>query len=222
MGVGWLTRSRADVPPDDSWLGPRERRTLAALRMPKRRDDWRLGRWTAKAALAAWLGAEPARLEVLAAPDGAPEASLDGRRAPVSLSLSHRGGRALAVVGAPPLTVGCDLELIEPRSDAFVRDWLAPAEQALVTAAEPARRAELANLAWSAKEAAAKVRREGLRLAVRDAVTRLDRAPGLDGWRSLSVSWSDGARMTAGWWRAEEGWVMVVAAEPPARPPRRL
>ena len=63
------------------------------------------------------------------------EAWLDGRPAPASLSLSHRGGRALAVVGETAMALGCDLELIERRSSAFVADWLAPPEQALVARA---------------------------------------------------------------------------------------
>jgi 4'-phosphopantetheinyl transferase len=221
MAIGWLTRSQADVPPDDDWLGADERAVLATLHVAKRRADWRLGRWTAKAALGAWLGVEPARLQVLAAADGAPEAWLDGAPAAVSLSLSHRAGRALAVVAAPPVAVGCDLELVEPRSEAFVRDWLAPSEQARIAAAPPADRARLANLAWTAKEAAAKVRREGLRLDVRSAVTELGEAPGVDGWRRWSVCWDDGAAATAGWWFADAGWVMALAAAPAAAP-RRL
>ena len=96
---GWLTRSQADVPTDDGWLGAREVEVLAGLRFEKRRADWRLGRFASKAAVAIWLGVPPGRVEVAAAPDGAPEAWLDGRRGPASLSLSHRAGRALAVVG---------------------------------------------------------------------------------------------------------------------------
>ena len=46
-----------------------------------------------------------------------------------------------------------------------MRDWLAPEEQALAAGDSTA-----ANLVWTAKEAAAKVRREGLRLDVRSAV----------------------------------------------------
>src|SRR3954454_12181450 len=106
MSVGWLTRSQADVPPDDTWLGPRERAVLGGLCVAKRREDWRLGRWTAKAALAAWLGATPERIEVVAADDGAPEAWLDGARAPVSVSLSHRSGLALAPGGGAPAAPG--------------------------------------------------------------------------------------------------------------------
>ncbi|HEY7075234.1 MAG TPA: 4'-phosphopantetheinyl transferase superfamily protein [Solirubrobacteraceae bacterium] len=222
MAIGWLTRSAADVPAGDGWLGARERDALARLRVPKRRDDWRLGRWAAKAALAAWLGVETGRLEVLAAADGAPDAWLDGEPAPVSVSLSHRAGRALAAVTDPPAVVGCDLELVEPRSPAFIGDFLAPAEQALVAVAPPDERARLANLAWSAKEAAAKVRREGLRLDVRQAVMHREGPPEAGGWAPLSVRWADGSAATEGWWRAGGGFVLVVAAARAPAPPRAL
>lgn len=219
---GWLTGWLADVPPDDRWLTPRELDVLARLRIDKRRRDWRLGRYTAKVALASWLDAPLESIEILAAPDGAPEAWLGGRRAMTSMSLSHRGDRALVVVGDAGAGIGCDLELIEPRSPAFVHDWLAPAEQRLVEEAG-ASRDLAANLAWTAKEAAAKLRREGLRLDVRKAVTE----PGgleLDGedWRPVSISWTDGGGRSHGWWRVERGWVMAIAGEPAPDPPRAL
>src|SRR5690242_1268697 len=216
---GWLIRSRADVPAGDGWLSARERRAAAGLHTASRRHDWRLGRFTAKAAVGACLSVALERVEILQAPDGAPEAWLDGERAPVSVSLSHRAGRALAVVAQGPAVVGCDLERIEPRSGAFVREWLAPAEQGLLAAHGDADRARLTNLVWTAKEAAAKVRREGLRLDVRRAVVAPAGAGAADGaWRQLRVQWEDGAAPTAGWWRAEPGWVMTIAGEPP--PPR--
>jgi 4'-phosphopantetheinyl transferase len=155
------------------------------------------------------MDADPAAIELLAAPDGAPEAWLGGRRAGVSVSLSHRAGRALAAVADLPRVVGCDLELLEPRSSAFVREWLAPAERGL----EP-------NLAWTAKEAAAKVRREGLRLDVRHAVARP--ATGGSGWQALLVAWEREGLVTHGWWRAEPGWVMALAAAPDAPAPSSL
>src|SRR3954447_17285253 len=119
MAGRWLTRSLGDVPAADEWLSARERAVLAGLRVAKRRDDWRLGRWTAKAALGAGV-------EILAAADGAPEAWREGKRLPVSLSLSHRDGLALAAVAEAPSVVGCDLERLEPRSAGFVLDWLPP------------------------------------------------------------------------------------------------
>jgi 4'-phosphopantetheinyl transferase len=220
---GWFTSTRAEVPADDAWLGERERQVLAALGVEKRRADWRLGRWTAKAAVGAWLALPAAEIEILAGADGAPEAWLGGARAPVSVSLSHRGGRALAAVTAAPAAVGCDLELVEPRSGAFVREWLAPEEQRLVAACAAGERDRVANLVWTAKEAAAKVRREGLRLDVRTAVVDL----GDDGarpaaWRPLAVDWGRSAARTAGWWRAEPGWVMAILGDPAPDVPRRL
>jgi 4'-phosphopantetheinyl transferase len=200
---GWLTRSLADVPDGDAWLGAAERIVAAGLR-GKRLEDWRLGRWTAKAAVGAWLGVETGRVEILAAPDGAPEAWLDGRRAPLSVSLSHRAGRALAAVAPAPATIGCDLELVEPRSDAFIREWLT---------------ADAANLLWTAKEAAAKVRREGLRLDVRRAAVELGRAG--SGWRPLAVTWPEGDP-TSGWWSEGSGWVMAIAGAPAPGVPRGL
>jgi 4'-phosphopantetheinyl transferase len=222
--VGWLTRSPADVPASREWLGPGERLALGAIRFPRRRADWLLGRWAAKAAVASRCGATAERIEVIAAPDGAPEALLDGEPAAVALSLSHRAGRALAVVGDRRSRLGCDLELVEPRSDAFVAEWLAPEERALVAAAAPADAARLANLLWSAKEAAAKARREGLRLAVRDAVAAPGRLPPRpDGeWRRLSVRWANEGLVAGGWWREEPGWVFCVVAEPAGPTPVRL
>lgn len=214
----WLLRSQADVPAGDAWLGPRERRVLAGLRIAQRRDAWRLGRWTAKCAAGAVLAIPPERIEVLAAPDGAPEVWVAGERAALSLSLSHRAGRALAVVAPAPAVVGCDLEVVEPRSGAFVREWLAPAEQALVAGLADGARDRAVNTLWTAKEAVAKVRREGLRLDVRHAV--VDAAPARPGWRALRVRW-DG-HSTAGWWREEPGWVMAVAGDPAPAQPRPL
>ncbi|HTP22738.1 MAG TPA: 4'-phosphopantetheinyl transferase superfamily protein [Solirubrobacteraceae bacterium] len=216
---GWLSRQQADVPPGDWWLGANERRVLAGLRFIHRRADWRLGRWTAKAALAHRLGVPVTRIEVLAAPDGAPEAWVDGAPAPVAISVSHRAGRGLAVIDANPGSVGCDLELVEPRSSAFVREWLAASERRLLDDCDPSRRAALANLIWTAKEAAAKVRREGLRLDVRGAVVSAPNGWAMSRWRPLRVDWSDGAGITLGWWRAEPGWVMAIAGEPAPKPP---
>ncbi|HET8953228.1 MAG TPA: 4'-phosphopantetheinyl transferase superfamily protein [Solirubrobacteraceae bacterium] len=227
MATGWLTASAADVPLGDDWLGPREREVLAGLRVEKRRADWRLGRWTAKRAVAAVCGVSADGLEILAAPDGAPDAWRAGARLAVSVSLSHRDGRAIAAVAPAPAVVGCDLERVEPRSPAFVREWLPAREQALLARLEGSEHARLANLLWCAREAAAKVRREGLRLDVRRAAVELDGVPGGSGpepscgWRPLRVLWDD-AEPTAGWWREDPGWMMAVAAASSLDAPHRL
>jgi len=111
-----LSQTHADLPADESWLTAGERDRVAVLRFPKRRNDWLLGRWTAKRALRCFLaqsghGApEYQALEIRSAPDGAPEAFLNGRSAPVSLALSHSGREAFCVISRPGIALGCDLE----------------------------------------------------------------------------------------------------------------
>ncbi len=221
--LGWLTRALADVPQHDGWLSEREREIVSTLRIPKRRADWRLGRWAAKAALAAWQGVPVAQVEVLSAADGAPEALAGGARIPVGLSLSHRAGRALVAVGGVSGTLGCDLEALEPRSPAFVREWLCPAEHQLLNGLDEEQRDLAVNLLWTSKEAASKARREGLRLNFRQATVEPGRlAHGSGSWERLRVVWEDGP-VELGWWRREPEWVMAVVGDPGSdAPPREL
>ncbi len=220
VSVGWLTAELSSVPGHDGWLGPRELPVLAGLRFAPRRRSWRLGRWTAKRALAAWLGLgeEPAilsQLEVVAAEDGAPDPYRGGERLPLSLSLSHRQGLGLAAVAEAPVRLGCDLEWIEPRSAGFVADYFTAAEQGwaqdgadlLVTCLERDGRVALV---WSAKESALKALRVGLRADTRSAEVRVEAGVADGGWRPLSVATAGGH--FAGLWRRERGWIVTVAA----------
>lgn len=235
--VYWLIRAVADVPTHDAWLAAAEAAHLAGLRVAKRRRDWRLGRWTAKTALAAYLapahGLLPfTRLEVLPAADGAPQGFLDGEPLAVAFSFSHSGGRALcAVAGADPPTaiaLGCDLEAVEERSATFVRDYFTAAEQALIAGRPAAERPLMANLLWSAKESALKALRTGLRLDTRTVEARLPGPPAgapdrrAGGWRPLEVRRLPAGETFGGWWRRAGGQVMTVVASPAAALPIEL
>ena len=118
-------------------------------------------------------------------------------------------------MGRRGTVVGVDLELIEPRTDAFVREWFTPEEQALVVAARRLGRSdEVACLLWSAKEAAAKVLRAGLRLDPRGGVVTLDIAETGTRWQPSTVDWKTEDRVIAGWWRIEGPLVITIAADP--------
>ena len=111
MNVYWLEQTEADVPAENDWLSASEMLRLSGLRFAKRRDDWRLGRWTAKRALAACLSlaAHPrvlAKIEIRPAPSGAPEAFVADKPAEVTISLSHRAGIGLCARGAARRGVG--------------------------------------------------------------------------------------------------------------------
>lgn len=216
-GLGWAVARAAEVPVSNGWLGATEREVLATLsgeRKTRRRADWRLGRFTAKRLLARRLALEEdagelARIEVLAADDGAPEPFLDGEPLSLALSLAHRAGLGLAAVADPPCRLGCDVERIEPRSTAFVGDFFTAGEARWVAEAPNGRRALLANLLWSAKESALKADRSGLRRDTRGVEVR---APGwlevvesvdLDcvRWGALEADDLErGRRLAGGWW----------------------
>jgi 4'-phosphopantetheinyl transferase len=219
MHLYWSEQSANDLPENNLWLSAGEIDRLHSLRFAKRRADWRLGRWTAKRAIAACLNwpAYPqilARIEIRATPSGAPEAVIASLETPVVISLSHRDGRALCAVSLSEIMLGCDLEVIEPHSAAFVADYLTPEEQFLVARTSSSERAEMVTLLWSAKESALKALRQGLRLDTRSViVSPVAGAPDLDGWSPLRVGCVDG-RVFQGWWRTADGVLRTVVANP--------
>jgi 4'-phosphopantetheinyl transferase len=169
-------RGEADLPGGQDWLTEVEARRAAGMRFTKRRTEYLVRRYAGKCAVAAATGlgqdvASLARIGVLNAATGAPYVVVDGRRLGLDISLTDRAGWAVGLVAEDLSAVGCDLEIVEPRSAGFVRDFLTPAEQQLVaTAAEsggPDGRDAAANLVWSAKESALKVMRTGLRADTR-------------------------------------------------------
>ena len=163
----WLARGESQLPPMGEWLTTASGAGLRDSGTPKRRTDFLLGRWTLKLAVARTLGwhddfAELARIEGRTAPSGAPRLYIDGQPAARGVSLTDRAGCAVCLVAARTAAVGCDVEIVEPRSDAFVRDYLTETELRFVVAAGPLRN-KAANLLWSAKESALKVLGTGLR-----------------------------------------------------------
>jgi 4'-phosphopantetheinyl transferase len=246
MDVYWLERSAADLPAQSDWLSASDRTRLDGMRFAKRRDDWRLGRWTAKLAVAAYLKLPTdfqalAEIEVLPAPSGAPEVFFANQPAEVTISLSHRDGTAICAIAGSGVSLGCDLEIVEPRSDAFVTDYFTPEEQALVARAHPADRFLLLALLWSAKESALKALRAGLRLDTRSVVVNLvdgfqfpskdlprsredscDSAlivqPACGVWRPLHVRFS-ADQLFQGWWQHEQNLLRTLVATPsPSQP----
>lgn len=195
---------QGDRPKKLDWLAKGERDRAAAMAIPWRREDFLLGRWAAKRLLSSVLGCDPGpALEIRAAPSGRPEVFLDGQPLRISLSISHREGLALAAVDDAGKPLGVDLEAVEPRSDAFVRDYFTVSEIAAVAAGE---RNLVANLIWSAKESALKALGVGLTLDTRAVEVELASVPGAD-WRSLRLH---GATEWGGWWRRDGGHVLTL------------
>ncbi len=221
--IYWLGQTQADVPAENDWLSFKECVCLNGLHFAKRRDDWRLGRWTAKCAVASFLNLPAdaqglARIEIRPASSGAPEVFVGNEPAAVTISISHRSGAAICAVAVLGVDLGCDQEAIEARSEAFVADYFTEDEQALVARTSEAERSWLVTLLWSAKESALKALREGLRLDTRTvAASPLDQTADPNGWRPLRVC-ADG-RTFQGWWQQAHGMVRTFVADPPPDPP---
>jgi len=221
--IYWLEQTEASVAAENDWLSARESAILNGMRFAKRRADWRLGRWTAKHAVASFLDLPAdaralAEIEIRPASSGAPEVFIGNCPAAVTVSISHRSGASICAVALLGVDLGCDQEIIEPRSEAFVADYFTEDEQALVTQVSEAERSRLVTLVWSAKESALKALREGLRLDTRS----VDVSPGggtvdLNGWRPLRIC-ADG-RSFQGWWQQSHGTVRTFVADPPCGPP---
>ena len=216
----WLAQDSSDVPAGDSWLAAGEGQDSG---VPKRRAERRLRRWTAKRGLGLYLGlptdpAALARLEIRHEAGGAPAPLLDGRPAGAALSLADREGRAVCAIGSAGTVLGCDLELVEPRSAAFVADFLTGAEQGFVAAAGGEERDTRANLVWCAKEAALKALGTGLRRDTRSVEVIVPAGRTHGGWRRLEVTAAEGARFE-GWWRRDGAFLLaIVAGRAPAPP----
>lgn len=213
--IFWLEQRADEVRGPDDWLAAAECQRLAALRFPKRREEWRLGRWTAKRAVAAFLGLPPTpeglrEIEIRTAPCGAPEVVLADRAAPVSISLSHRAGTGLCVIGPPEVIPGCDLETVEPRSSSFLEDYFTAEEQAVVGNAPAADRDRLITLLWSSKESVLKCLRVGLRSPTKSISVRPAQGGRQQNWETFDA-WSDGGQMFQGWWR-ETGFLLRTLA----------
>ncbi|MGD8278780.1 MAG: 4'-phosphopantetheinyl transferase superfamily protein [Gemmatimonadota bacterium] len=226
--VRLLIRQAADVPTgDDAWLAPAERAELARFRIDKRRNEWRLGRWTAKHLLATELrlDSDPttlARIEVQAANDGAPEPWLDAKPLDIPLSISHSAGTATAATADAGTALGCDIELIRALRRGTVERHFTVAERSLLEDIEPHDWAVRGTMIWTAKESALKALREGLRIdtCAVEVATSFDGPAGA--WRAASITHLPDGRVFHGWWRRLGDYILSVAADPPSGPPDEL
>lgn len=230
LEIYWLQQASADVPVENDWLSSDEAAHLKGLRFAKRRTDWRLGRWTAKLAVSLYLSGPRhtqalANIEVRPAPSGAPEVFIANQPVGMPISLSHSAGVALCALVPCRTALGCDVEAIEPRSNAFVADYFTAEEQAMVASVPEADRPVLVTLIWSAKESALKALQHGLRLDTRtiaveavvtSSIRRLYRL-----WCPLIVRTATG-EVFFGWWRRAGSLIFTLVASQRHPRPIRL
>ena len=148
--------------------------------------------------------------------------SIRGQSSALSVSISHRAGAALCTVRQGAADVGCDLELIEERSDAFVSDYFTFEEKLKVVMAAQDEEAIVANLIWSAKESVLKVLRTGLNVDTRSVSIDLNSIVLNEGWNEIKAKSLELNQEFWGWWRHMEDYVLTVFSSDICEAPTEL
>lgn len=224
QSVMWWSAGLDHLPSVDDWMEDAEVERLATMNYTKRRSEAKLSRFCAKTTVAMALdrATDPTGLRSISirnAPDGAPETRIDDHDDELVVAMTDRADWAVAAVLAGSDRIGCDLELVEPRSPAFVADYLTRAERSSVNDSnEPSL---TANLLWSAKESALKALRTGLRRDTRTVEVSCEYGDSDGEWRPLTVSAAEGQTMP-GWWIRYGEFVLTVVAAVPTSAPQSL
>lgn len=242
--IEWLIQRAEDDPHVAADLSPEgllsapETAVYDGLYSAKRRNDWLLGRWTAKRLVQAAVEKSGGprlsyrEISILAAKDGSPELWLgeEGglRRGDFNISISHSRDVSLcAAIPHPGIEIpaahllGADIEVIESRSDHFIQDYFTIEEKDLVRQAPIDHIDCLITAIWSGKEAALKAVRQGLRLDTRMVSCHLT-YPGASGHKQESLNWSPftvrwigpqaktNYPQLTGWWRVWQDFVLTL------------
>jgi 4'-phosphopantetheinyl transferase len=227
MAIYWFEQTEQDIPVENDWLSMDETVRLQGMRFDKRRAEWRLGRWTAKRAVAGFLGHTPdaltlAEIEIRSAPSGAPEVFIEQAECALNLSLSHCSGKALCALTPSSTLLGCDLERVEIRHPAFLTDYFTASEQCRVQSHPLPDQERMLTIMWSAKESALKALRLGLRLDTRLAIVSFPDSQENDApWHPLQVSCPN-EKIFGGWHSSSSHFVRTIVTSGPVELPIQL
>lgn len=209
--IAWVDHAAGGlIPPPATFLTPTEQVQADTLRFARRREEWLLGRWTAARLIE---GIPDLRGAVLKnETSGAPYFERNGKHLPGCVSLSHRAGEGFCAYSRE-LQVGADVELVEPRSDAFIRDYFTIEEQQHGAEFTQNTRKIWANLIWSAKEAVLKTLRTGLRMDTCQVSIDLMGDIQIENcWQALEIKCSAAAGTWIGLWQRRGSHVFTLAA----------
>ncbi len=247
--IHWLVQSAESYPtsPDGVVLGgmlhPREQARFATLKTEKRRQDWLLGRLTAKQLIREVVRKQTGEgllLNVIEVQNGLrgdpivncqlsmvnerlavqPQSSIFNLQSLLTLSISHSHGHAFcALVERPDWPLGADMERIEERSEAFAADYFTEEERHLAAELIGERRDVWVTAVWSAKESVLKALRLGLTVDTR-WVTCLIEPVGERPftWTPFTIH-CDQHRLPlpapplVGWWRTYEEFVLTLVVQ---------
>lgn len=227
--INWLLQSLeehsgiAAAHPPDGFLSRAEIVHFATLRTHKRRSEWLLGRWTAKqlirSAVPGGAGVVNHAISIERGEDGAPVVVAPALP-PLTVSISHAHGFAMCAVAlGEGVLLGVDIELIAPRSTAFVLDYFTDEERASIEALPFVARSTAVNAIWSAKEATLKALHLGLKVDTRrvGCPVRIENLDVNDVWSDFQITcdWQNlpcSPVDLQGWIRLKGDYVLTLVA----------
>lgn len=144
-----------------------------------------------------------------------------GDAIPLSISISHSEGVGFAVAAIGDVAVGCDVERIARHSERFVEDYFTTEEREALGITPLSLRSTAVTLIWSAKEAALKVLKQGLRADTRSVVVEVPSTLPSHGqstghWLTIHVRIPGDGRLE-GYWLADDDFVWTVVGDRPLR-----
>ena len=148
------------VPPAEEFLSARELKTYEDFKVEKRRREWLGGRYALKKLASGFFIFDIKQLEVFNRASGQPVLGVPGGCG-LPVSITHSGDFAAAAIATAGMGIGVDMEVIEQRGAAWMRQSFGDDE---LSSAAPVFLTEL----WAKKEAVLKFMGVGLSLDTRD------------------------------------------------------
>jgi 4'-phosphopantetheinyl transferase len=234
--IHWLIQNSTAHPdlahgqPPPGLLSVEETAVFDRFKRLKRRQDWLLGRWTAKHLLQEVIHRDRGQrialdaFSILPGVDGAPMANFDSsftvHGSPFTISISHSHGTSFcAVVARSNWPLGADIERIESRSANFIAGYFTEEEQEQIRRAVPEMQDVLLTAIWSAKEVALKAIHKGLRVDTRSVSCQIEAPEELPkAWRPYCTRWVRKPDIMhppelRSWWMISGQYVLTLAAE---------
>ena len=194
--VAALDRADDEVDRSAPLLSSEESRRSDRFRHRRHRDRYVIGRATLRRLLAAYLGGDPATLDLRPGPFGKPELAGVQSGGPLYFNLSHSNGVAAYVfTGEGEIGVDVEERRAIPEPEDLAERYFSP-QETLALRAQPARsRADAFLRGWTRKEAFLKARGDGLqfpldRFSVSLAPGEPARLLGIDGDPRASNRWT--------------------------------
>lgn len=220
----WLEGSK-DV---ESFLTRDELLQYQSFRFKKRQNEWLHGRWACKYLFRHSQddssSVSDLQVQIKNEAQGAPfmQSFPDGSRLPVTISISHRDQIAFCGLSDNPgIDIGVDIEKIESRSEAFMKDYFTNNEYTFGQSKKNPDEKDLwFTLCWSLKEAGLKALGKGLRLDTRcievneNDEINLKLTNEVFKWRKIRIKWLDDSHSTRwlSYWAIKDGYVYTIAA----------